>query len=62
MLYEVITPLDRKNLPPFNDVWFKLKGEIPDLDLSTKQQILTYISDYNILASAFNPHARNNFV
>ena len=53
----IVNPLDRKDLPPFNDVWFKLKGDIPDLDLTTKQQILTYISDYNILASAFNPHA-----
>jgi acyl-CoA thioesterase-2 len=54
---EIVNPLERKDLPPFNDVWFKLKGEMKDLDLATKQQILTYISDYNILASALNPHA-----
>ena len=53
----MVNPLDRKDLLPFNDVWFKLKGDIPELDLSTKQQILTYISDYNILACTFNPHA-----
>lgn len=53
----ITNPLDRKDLPPYNDVWFRLKGDVKDLDLATKQQILTYISDYNILVSAFNPHA-----
>jgi len=53
----IVNPLDRKDLPPFSDVWFKLKGDVNNLDLATKQQILTYISDYNILVSALNPHA-----
>lgn len=53
----IINPMDRKDLPPFSDVWFKLKGDVKDLELETKQQILTYISDYNILVSALNPHA-----
>jgi len=54
---EIVNPLDKKDLPPFNDVWFKLKGDASGLDLATKQQILTYISDYNILISTLNPHA-----
>jgi acyl-CoA thioesterase II len=54
---EIVNPLDRKDLPPFNNVWFKPKGDITGLDLAAKQQILTYISDYNILVSALNPHA-----
>lgn len=54
---EIVNPLDRKDLPPFNNVWFKPKGDFKAIDLSTKQQILTYISDYNILVSALNPHA-----
>jgi acyl-CoA thioesterase-2 len=53
----LVNPLERKDLPPFSDVWFKVKGETKNLDLATKQQILTYISDYNILVSALNPHA-----
>lgn len=53
----IVNPLNRKDLPPFNDVWFKLKGDVKNLDLATKQQILTYVSDYNILISALNPHA-----
>jgi acyl-CoA thioesterase-2 len=50
-------PFDPKNLPPSHDVWFKLKGDVNGLDLATKQQILTYISDYNILTATLNPHA-----
>jgi acyl-CoA thioesterase-2 len=56
---EIVNPLDNKDLPPFLDVWFKLKGDVSDLELATKQQILTYISDYNILVSTINPHASN---
>lgn len=54
---EIVNPLDKKDLPPYSDVWFKLKGDSKHLDLATKQQILTYISDYNILSSALYPHA-----
>ncbi len=54
---EVLNPLDKKDLPPFSDVWFRLKGDTSQLDLATKQQVLTYISDYNLLAVAMNPHA-----
>ncbi|MGY0391639.1 acyl-CoA thioesterase [Bizionia sp. KMM 8389] len=50
-------PMEKKDLPPFTDIWFKLKGEIGDLELAIKQQILTYISDYNILSVALQPHA-----
>lgn len=54
---EVINPFKKDDLPPYSNVWFKLKNPIPNTDLATKQQILTYISDYNILAAALLPHA-----
>lgn len=54
---EVPNPFDRKDLPPVTNVWFKLKGDTSKLTLPEKQQILTYISDYNILAAAMNRHA-----
>jgi acyl-CoA thioesterase II len=54
---EVVNPYNKEDLPPFSNVWIKLKGESNQLDLETKQQILTYISDYNILAAAMNRHA-----
>lgn len=53
----VINPLDKKDLPPYFDVWFKVKGAISSLDLSLKQQVLTYISDYNILNATLLPNA-----
>ncbi len=52
-------PLQPKNLPPTEFVWFKLKGEIPVMTTQLKQQILTYISDYNVLNAAFNPNAKD---
>lgn len=54
---EVVNPLERKDLPPLLDVWFRLKGDASHLDLATKQQVLSYISDYNLLTVALNPHA-----
>ncbi|MBP1839243.1 acyl-CoA thioesterase [Formosa algae] len=54
---EVVNPLKQENLPPYSNVWFKLKDPLQDSDLATKQQVLTYISDYNILAAALLPHA-----
>tara|TARA_R110001599_G_scaffold3530_7_gene19431 strand:+ start:2077 stop:2943 length:867 start_codon:yes stop_codon:yes gene_type:complete len=53
----IVNPLDLKDLPPFSDVWFKVKGETSNLSLELKQQILTYISDYNILSSTLYPNA-----
>jgi acyl-CoA thioesterase-2 len=53
----IIKPLEQKDLPPFSDVWFKLKGNATGLDLPLKQQILTYISDYNILNTTLYPNA-----
>lgn len=52
-----VNPLDKKDLPPNYDVWFKLKGDVDGLSLEIKQQVLTYISDYNILTSTLNAHA-----
>jgi len=53
----ILNPLDQKNLKPFTNVWFRLKGDASELNLATKQQILTYISDYNILATTLYPNA-----
>ncbi len=53
----IVNPLDLKDLPPFSDVWFKVKGNPENANLALKQQILTYISDYNILNSTLYPNA-----
>jgi acyl-CoA thioesterase-2 len=52
-------PLQPENLPPNEQVWFRLKGEKQEMAFRTKQEILSYISDYNILNAAFNPNASN---
>jgi acyl-CoA thioesterase-2 len=54
---EIINPMDKKDLPAVEDVWFKLKGSASNMDLPLRQQILTYISDYNILNAALKPNA-----
>lgn len=54
---QIANPLSKKDLPPFTDVWVKLKGDVSNLTRNDKQQILTYISDYNILTAAMNRHA-----
>ncbi len=54
---EIVNPFNKQDLPPFTNVWFKLNGDASKLDLAAKQQILTYISDYSILAAAMNRHA-----
>ncbi|WKD85528.1 Acyl-CoA thioesterase 2 [Polaribacter huanghezhanensis] len=53
----IVNPLDLKDLPPFLDVWFRVKGKTTDLSIALKQQILTYISDYNILNATLYPNA-----
>ncbi|QNM85144.1 acyl-CoA thioesterase II [Polaribacter pectinis] len=53
----VPNPMEPKDLPANEDVWFRLKGDHKDLDIRTKQEILTYISDYNVLNAAFNSNA-----
>ncbi|TCI93091.1 acyl-CoA thioesterase [Tenacibaculum sp. M341] len=60
---EVKNFLERKDTTPLVNVWFKLKGNVADISLDIKQQILTYISDYNILTACLNPNAsKANFM
>jgi len=54
---KIVNPLEKKDLPPFSDVWFKFKCEKEEITLAEKQQMLTYVSDYNILTTALNIHA-----
>lgn len=55
----VPNPMEPENREAKEEIWFKLKGDIPEMDLPMKHQILTYISDYNVLNSAFNPNAKD---
>lgn len=53
---QILNSIEKRDSPPYMDVWFKVKGDTSNYDLATKQQILTYISDYNILAVALHRH------
>ena len=55
----VPNPLEPENLPAKEEIWFRLKGNISEMSLPMKHQILTYISDYNVLNAAFNPNAKD---
>lgn len=54
---EMPNPLKPENKPATEQIWFKLKGDIPKMTEALKHQILTYISDYNVLNAAFKPNA-----
>lgn len=50
-------PLEKKDLPPFQNVWFKF-NEVPEnLSVQHFQEMLAYASDYNILVTALQPNA-----
>ena len=52
----IINPAERKKIEPYQNVWFKIKGETEN-DPIINRSILSYISDYNILSTALHPHA-----
>jgi len=50
---KMINPSEKKDLQAFSDVWFRFKSSKNKLSLADKQQLLTYVSDYNILTTAY---------
>jgi acyl-CoA thioesterase-2 len=54
-------PTDRRNaLPPYQRVWFRAAGELPD-DPVLHACIATYASDMTVLDTAVLPHSRGAF-
>lgn len=47
--------------PPFRHVWLKAKDPVASDDLRIHQQLLTYVSDYNLLSTAILPHTQEVF-
>lgn len=47
----------RKDLPPFQNTWFRLNDPPDKLDLRHFHQVLAYTSDYNLLPTTMQPHA-----
>ncbi|EKT53508.1 acyl-CoA thioesterase II [Providencia sneebia] len=51
------SPFDAPPLEPFRYIWFKAKGELPDIP-SLHHYLLGYVSDYNFLPATLQPHGR----
>ena len=50
---DLLSPVEN---PPFQHVWLRSKGPMPD-DKRLHNQVLAYASDYNLLLTAIRPHA-----
>ena len=59
--FRVVSPddyLTREKRPAAKLVWFRVIGELPD-DQALHRCLLTYVSDYHLLATATMPHGVN---
>jgi acyl-CoA thioesterase II len=56
-MVEKISFFDFKTKQPFRHFWFKANDKV-DGPQSIHQQLLTYVSDYNLLTTAVLPHTR----
>nr|WP_314263447.1 acyl-CoA thioesterase II [uncultured Moellerella sp.] len=54
---EFYSPFDSQPLEPVRYIWFKSQGELPDTP-SLHHYLLGYVSDYNFLPTALQPHGR----
>ena len=58
-------PLNPEPRPPFQQIWFRLNGELPD-DPSLHRGLLAYVSDFQLVGTALLPHglswAKGNLV
>src|SRR5690554_4129442 len=50
-------PFEKKDLPAFQDIWFKFNEAPENLSVNHFHEMLAYASDYNILITALQPHA-----
>ena len=54
---EKITPDNPRNYPPFQHIWLKAKGQLPDTR-RVHQEVLAYTVDYHLLGTATLPHRK----
>lgn len=59
-IVEGINIFDRSTKPPYRHVWFKAKNTV-DASSKIHQQLLTYVSDYNLLQTATLPHIKGPY-
>jgi acyl-CoA thioesterase-2 len=51
-------PGDRPPRPPFDHIWFRAAGPVPD-DIRQRQILLAYVSDMTLLDTALLPHGKS---
>jgi acyl-CoA thioesterase-2 len=59
--FRAVNPGDylvREKRPAFKQIWFRVVGRLPD-DQALHRCLLTYVSDYHLLATATMPHGVN---
>ncbi len=52
---EALDPIAPEPRPPFRQLWFRLKGEVPD-DEGLHRALLAYASDFHLIGTATLPH------
>lgn len=52
---EKFDPIHKKPVPPYRNIWLKAKEAMPD-DKQLHQEVLAYISDYNLMGTSLLPH------
>jgi acyl-CoA thioesterase II len=53
-------PGDRPPRPPFDHIWFRAAGLVPD-DVRCRQMLLAYVSDMTLLDTSLLPHGKSFF-
>ena len=53
-------PTDRPPRSPFDNVWFRAAGPVPD-DIRQRQILLAYLSDMTLLETSLLPHGKSYF-
>lgn len=56
-MVEQVNLLDFKTKLPYRNFWFKANENF-EADINIHQRLLTYVSDYNLLATATLPHSK----
>jgi acyl-CoA thioesterase II len=51
-------PADRPPRPPFDHIWFRAAGPVPD-DIRQRQILLAYVSDMTLLDTSLLPHGKS---
>ncbi|WP_068598894.1 acyl-CoA thioesterase [Vaginella massiliensis] len=54
---ELDNPFEKVDHPPVMNVWVKFKELKQDYSLQDLQELIAYVSDYNLLGTALKPHA-----